>query len=136
MVLTVTQITVDLGHVRYPFFNFQFAGNTIRAERNRKIRIIFYRLTIAVNRSLNTGGVGDFQRIMKTLNIGIKLIFETHPIHRQLFLLIAGFDFQLVTNIFQRLFHDDIRDVLNIASQHFLRFFPRRRGKTQRPRRK
>ncbi len=41
MVLTVTQITVDLGHVRYPFFNFQFAGNTIRAERNRKIRIIF-----------------------------------------------------------------------------------------------
>ena len=125
IVFAVLEIGVQLRNVLEIFFNLQFLRNPVRTEGDGIIRIVFHRLSIAVNRLFDPSRVRHFQRVVQALQVGIVDIGQTDPIQLQLLLYRFGSQDQLIANVLHGLLLDDAGDVLNVTIQHFLRILCR-----------
>ena len=67
MILTVTEVCIQLGKIFHRLLNTQFFRDTIGAERDREVRVILYRLTIAVDRAFDAGSIGHFKGVIQAL---------------------------------------------------------------------
>ena len=121
IVFAVLEIGVQLRNVLQIFFNLQFLRNPVRTEGDGIIRIVFHRLSIAVDRLFDPCRVRHFQRVVQALQVGIMDICQTDPIQLQLLLNRFGSQDQLIANVLHGLLLDDAGDVLNVTIQHFLR---------------
>nr|WBW57859.1 hypothetical protein KLPFCKAP_00005 [Escherichia coli] len=133
IVFTVLEIRIQLGHVLQILFNLQLLRNTVSTQRHGVVRIVFYRLSVAVNRLLNACRVRHFQRIVEALQVGVVDIGQTHAIQLQLLLNDFRFQRDLVTDIFHRLLLNNAGDIVDVTFQNRLRVSRRRGGKAQRP---
>ena len=133
IVFTVLEIRIQLGHVLQILFNLQLLRNTVSTQRHGVVRIVFYRLSVTVNRILNACRVRHFQRIVEALQVGVVDIGQTHAIQLQLLLNDFRFQRDLVTDIFHRLLLNNAGDIVDVTFQNRLRVSRRRGGKAQRP---
>ena len=133
MVFPVLEIRIQLGHVLQIFFDLQLLRDTVSAERNGVIRVIFYGLPVAVNRFLNACDICHFQRIIQSLQGGIVNIGQTDAIQFQLLLNDVLFQGDLVADILHRLFFNNSRDIIDVSIQDGLRIVSCRGSEAQCP---